>query len=293
MHKEYAFLVATAMQELPGWESKARHLLECGTYLELDEEGHVVKSNLCRERFCPMCQWRRSLRVYGQTQKILSFLEPQGLAYLHLTLTIPNCSAADLKAQCKWLFWRSAALFSDRLYGKTDQLSRFCHFKRSFKGVLRSLEITYNPDRDDYHPHLHCLVAVRPSYFKSRDYVSQETLRLLWTGYSAGMFGDPPDGLWQVYVSRIKEGERNNAVAEVAKYAVKPFHMDLDIEGYKKVLPVLHEAMAGRRLIQLFGVFADAARQLRINLNDDQEAAVSQGPTRKFSYVDGQYREVF
>ena len=292
-HKELAALVASAMQEIPGWEDRARHIWECGTYLELDQEGKLVRSNLCRDRFCPMCQWRRSLRIYGQTQHILEYLEPQGFAYLHMTLTLPNCSAIDLPTHCDWLYWRSSALFGDRLYPKNDPLHAKSHFKRAFKGIMRCLEITYNPDRDDYHPHLHCLVAVRPSYFKSRDYISQELLRVLWTGHSAGIFGDPHGGLWQVYISRVKEAERNNAVAEVAKYAVKPFHMELDLDGYCRVLPVLHSAMARRRLIQLYGVFAEAARTLKININDDREQAAFSGDTRKFSFVNGLYRELF
>lgn len=293
VHKEIAALVASAMQEVPGWDHRARHLWECGTYLELDQDGRLVRSNLCRDRFCPMCQWRRSLRIYGQTQQILDRLEPQGMAFLHLTLTLPNCKAGDLPQHCDWLYWRSSALFGDRLYPKGDPLHDKCHFKRAFKGVMRCLEITYNAERDDYHPHLHCLVAVKPSYFKGRDYISQELLRVLWTGYSAGIFGDPPGGLWQVYVSRVKEGERANAVAEVAKYAVKPFHMELDADGYGRVLPVLHAAMARRRLIQLYGVFAQAARALKININDDKEQAAIAGATRKFSFQDGQYKEVF
>lgn len=292
-HKELAALVASAMQEISGWDDRARHLWECGTYIEFDQDGKLVRSNLCRDRFCPMCQWRRSLRIYGQTQRILDSLEPQGFAYLHMTLTLPNCSADDLPAHCDWLYWRSSALFGDRLYPKSDPLHAKSHFKRAFKGIMRCLEITYNPVRDDYHPHLHCLVAVRPSYFKSRDYISQELLRVLWTGHSAGIFGDPHDGLWQVYISRVKEAERNNAVAEVAKYAVKPFHLELDLDGYCRVLPVLHSAMARRRLIQLYGVFAEAARALKININDDREQAAISGQTRKFSFIDGLYRELF
>lgn len=292
-HKEISALVASAMQEIPGWDDRARHLWECGSYIEIDQDGKLVRSNLCRDRFCPMCQWRRSLRIYGQTQQLLDYLAQQNFAYLHLTLTIPNCCASDLAAQCDWLYWRSSAMFGDRLYPRNDPLHDKCHFKRAFKGVMRCLEITYNADRDDYHPHLHCLVAVKPSYFKSRDYISQELMRVLWTGHSAGAFGDPPDCLWQVYMSRVKEAERNNAVAEVAKYAVKPFHMELDVDGYRRVLPVLNAAMARRRLVQLYGVFAEAARTLRININDDKEMAAISGMTRKFSFIDGRYREVY
>ncbi len=291
-HKAYAALVASAMAEIPEFSKKEISLENCGTYLELDGDGILVASNLCRERLCPLCQWRRSLRVYGQTQKILDRLEPDGYAYLHLVLTIPNCKAADLYEQIGFLFRRSSALFSDRLYPKGDQLARHCHFKRAFRGVLRALEVTYNRERDDYHPHLHCLVAVRPSYFTGRDYVSRDLMRLLWTGYAAPLYDLDRLTLFQVYMARIREGERNNAVAEVAKYAVKPFHMELDLDGYRRVLPVLHRALRGRRLLQLYGCIAQAARELRIDLNNDEEAALTGGATRKFYFAYGHYHEV-
>lgn len=293
VHKEYSMLVATAMQEIAEMEQKAMHLWECGTYLEFDREGQLVKSNLCRERWCPLCQWRRSLRIYGQVQQLLSALEPGGYKYLHLVLTVPNCNAADLKYQCDWLYRRSTAMFADRLYGKRDQLSRLAHCKRSFRGIVRALEVTYNADRDDYHPHLHCLIAVKPSYFhNAADYYSQEKLSVLWTGYAAPSFGLREGQTFVLHVKRVKDGEKNNAVAEVAKYAVKPFHCDLDIEGYKKVLPVLNRALAGRRMIQLYGVFAEAARALKIDLNEDEEQAEGNMDTRKFSFINGKYREV-
>lgn len=292
-HKSYAALVATAMQELPGFDLKARHLWECGTYLELDPEGKLVRSNLCRERWCPVCQWRRSLRIYGQIQKMLGWLEPGRYEYLHLVLTVPNCSAGDLKTECDDLYRRSSALFADRLYGKRDQHARLAHCKRSFKGIVRALEVTYNADRDDYHPHLHCLIAVNPSYFTNpRDYYSQERLSVLWTGYNGWKYGMKPHDTFILHIRRIQPGERDNAVAEVAKYAVKPFHCDLDLDGYKRVLPVLNGALAGRRMLQLYGVFADAARALRIDLNDDEEQTESRAATRKFSFIQGKYREV-
>ncbi len=292
-HKIYAALVATALQEISNMEQKARHLWECGTYLELDGNGRLVKSNLCRERWCPLCQWRRSLRVYGQVQQMLGWLAPQKFKYLHLVLTVPNCSGDDLKTLCDWLYRRSTAMFSDRLYSRRDQLAPLAHCKHSFRGIVRALEVTYNSDTDLYHPHLHCLIAVKPSYFNNpADYYSQQKLSVLWTGYAAPTFGMKDGELFVLHVQRVKDSEQDNAVAEVAKYAVKPFHCDLDISGYKHILPVLDRALAGRRMLQLYGVFADAARALKIDLNDDDEQSDSGGDTRKFSFIKGKYREV-
>ena len=36
--------------------------------------------------------------------------------------------------------------------------------------IARKLEITYNKERDDYHPHFHVLITVNKSYFTDKDY---------------------------------------------------------------------------------------------------------------------------
>ncbi|RMH95205.1 replication protein, partial [Stutzerimonas nitrititolerans] len=49
------------------------------------------------------------------------------------------------------------------------------------KGYVRKLEITYNKERDDYHPHFHVLIAVNKSYFTDkRYYISQKEWLELW-----------------------------------------------------------------------------------------------------------------
>ena len=49
------------------------------------------------------------------------------------------------------------------------------------KGYVRKLEVTYNAERDDYHPHFHVLIAVNRSYFKdTKTYISQKEWLNLW-----------------------------------------------------------------------------------------------------------------
>src|SRR5699024_11792504 len=53
--------------------------------------------------------------------------------------------------------------------------------KQIVKGDARKLEITYNEERDDYHPHFHVLIAVNKSYFnQATQYISRDRWLELW-----------------------------------------------------------------------------------------------------------------
>lgn len=57
--------------------------------------------------------------------------------------------------------------------------------RKEVKGVVkdyeRKLEVTYNQERDDYHPHFHVLIAVNRSYFTDKDYyISRDRWLELW-----------------------------------------------------------------------------------------------------------------
>ena len=132
---------------------------------------------------------------------------------------------------------------------------------RAWCGWLRSTEVTYSPARGDYHPHIHALVAVKPTYWKSRAYVSQEAAQRLW-------------GLGIVDLRRVRDIGRG--VAEVAKYAVKPLDFErVDAERASEVYRTLHVALHGRRLIQTGGCIQSALRALRVDLETDDTRSVT------------------
>lgn len=89
--------------------------------------------------------------------------------FIFLTLTTPNVSKEDLENEIKH-------------YNQSfRRLSNRTKFKKVVKGYVRKLEITYNKNRDDYHPHFHILIAVNKSYFKdTKSYISQSEWLTLW-----------------------------------------------------------------------------------------------------------------
>src|SRR5699024_12465522 len=73
--------------------------------------------------------------------------------FVFLTLTAPNVKADELDDEIKH-------------YNKSFQrLMQRKEVKSAVKGYVRKLEVTYNKERDDYHPHLHVILAVNKSYF--------------------------------------------------------------------------------------------------------------------------------
>ncbi|MBQ2202349.1 MAG: protein rep [Clostridia bacterium] len=211
-------------------------LYACGSFLGFawDADASRVtlsRSNFCRVRFCPMCQWRRSRRLAVDLADLWADLISDGYDFLHVVLTVKNTGADDLK---------------DTIDGMQKAYRNMLHDPAliAWKGALRFLEVTYSEGSDTYHPHFHSLVIVRKSYYHSRHYVSTDALRELWKKYLRS------DYLPQCYISKAD----THAINEVAKYCVKPF--DLECDDWKterKVYETLYFALHGRRLFQAFG----------------------------------------
>lgn len=237
--------------ELSDYSEKLFH---CGDWLSFtpsdDGDGyHLTGASFCRKRLCPCCQWRRSQKIYAQLSDLWDSLQSSGFVVLHLVLTVKNCSADDLTSTINHLYKSSSRLF------RLDDL-------RGFRGVLRFCEVTYSMNDYSYHPHLHCLIAVLPSYFHSRDYLSHDRIRHLWAD-SLGVGYLP-----QVNIQRADD----SAVKEVSKYCVKPFEFDgLSRSDELGVYRVYNTALHGRRMIQGYGVIRSELRRLRLDLNDDTD----------------------
>ncbi len=239
-------------------EKKAARLRDCGNYLSfaIHEDGTKKLKHMdsCRVRLCPMCAWRRSLKVHAHTVQILDAMQEQ-YAFIFLTLTVRNCLAEDLSGTIDTMMtaWR--------------RLTERKAFKTAVKGWYRGLEVTHNVDikdeyYDTYHPHFHALLCVNKSYFKSRDYLSQEAWTSLWRE-SARLSYDP-----MVDVRKVR-GSTSQAVAEAAKYTVKdgdyilPDDWDLTVDTVR----VLDAALDNRRLVAYGGLMKELHKQL--NLDDE------------------------
>jgi len=203
-----------------------------------------------------MCAWRRALKIYAHTMKILDAMNKTGhYAYLFLTLTVQNCPATVLNGVL------------DEMVKAWHYLTQYKAFKKAVKGWYRSLEITHNVNPksksfDTYHPHFHCILVVDPSYFKSQYYLSQTDWSQLWQTALHTPYTPIVD------VRRVKNAT-SKAVAEVAKYTVKetdyiiPTNWNLSVQSVK----ILDKALDKRRLVAYGGIMKEWHKKL--NLDDE------------------------
>lgn len=239
-------------------------LVECGTVLTFSKECknntpiyHLTHSNFCRQRICPMCQFRKSQKAFAEALKVTDLLETQGYRFLHLVLTIPNCKGGTDLLNAINLLYKSF----NKFYAYKD-------IKKAFKGALRCLEVSYNYDNDTFHPHLHTLIAVNGSYFNdSKIYLSYDKLRALWSK-AVNL-----DCELQISVRAMKRGDKVG-VAEVCKYCMKPLELDDERSPHKDmqnltVLLTIWHTLKGVRFVQKYGVIKEAYKTL--NLDNGEE----------------------
>lgn len=115
--------------------------LLCSSVLEQD--GNKLRSRFCNNRWCNICNRIRTAKlIKGYGAAIDSMLDPR-----FVTLTVPNVPAEELRAEIR-------RMISE--FRKIQELRRK-HKKPLIRGI-RKLEVTYNPDMQNFHPHFHFIV---------------------------------------------------------------------------------------------------------------------------------------
>lgn len=239
--------------------SRLQSLKECGDALCFlqDAEGkrRLKSANFCRIRVCPMCNWRRSLKLFSQVSAVTdAILAEKKVRFIFVTLTIQNVRGEDLRDTIDQL--NKAFTY---ITAKSRTFAPAQKLKENLLGYMKAEEITYNAERDDFHPHIHAILEVRPSYFRD-GYIKQKDWTALWRA-ALGVDYDP-----LVDVRNIKGGTAK-AVAEVAKYPVK---MDsilkiADRDRAAKALTQLYSAIFKRRLVTFGGDFKEYRRRLQLD----------------------------
>lgn len=241
------------------FKDRSFSLYDCGRFLEFKSfkngEKKLNRANFCRYRLCPMCSWRRSLKIFGQASQVMDEAEKQGYRFLFVTLTVKNMTGKKLYSSL------------DNIYESLVKLHRLKAVKNVVKGWMRVIEITHNIDRlsksfDTYHPHVHIIWAVKPSYFRKKGYISQSELTKIWKKV-AGLDYDP-----QVYIEAVKN-KQSGAIREVSKYSVKPSDILTDNHDLTdSAVKILDHALYNRRLLSWGGIL----KKIRSQFNfDDPE----------------------
>lgn len=244
------------------WLGRSERMFECGSTLKFAHnnsgERRLIEANFCKDRMCPACQKRRSLVVFHQVKNVCTAiaLDYPTYKYVLLTLTVPNVPIADLSSKIGEMAkaWKRLTLRKE--------------FMKSIKGWFRTLEVTYNADRDDYHPHYHILLCVPSGYFK-KTYITHPRWLELW------QHAMRDDSITQVDIRTIKPNPKkegsdaiSSAAAEVGKYATKPSDYVLKLPtkdryyAVPKIVQDLAEGISKRKLIAFGGIMLEYSKKL-------------------------------
>ncbi len=220
---------------------------DCNTFLSFVadktlEKQKLYKANSCKNRFCPVCAWRKARKDALGLSLMMQYIKQQeNKEFIFLTLTTPNVNSDELENEIK------------RYNNSFRKLIKRKKVDSVIKGYVRKLEITYNKKRDDYNPHFHVLIAVNKSYFKdTKSYISQKEWLNLWrdvTGISE---------ITQVQVQKIRQNN-NKELYEMAKYSGK----DSDYLINQKVFDAFYKSLKGKQVLVYSGLFKEAKKKLK------------------------------
>ena len=300
--KERSLLMAEHHVAVEGLEKKAERMQECGNVLKfklMDNRLKLYQAYFCKARLCPMCNWRRSLKIAFQNKKIIAAVnEREKVRWIFLTLTVRNVEGHELKNTM------------DQMTQAFNRFTKYARFKKSIRGYFRAMEVTRNWDKESewygtYHPHFHVLLAVPSDYF-GRNYITHAEWTDMWQRAMKLTY------MPIVHVQRVKPKKETTdfveledevkktiaeqkAIFEVSKYPVK----DTDVIRGNQVTPDniqtvkdLDKALAYKRLISYGGLLKEIHKELNlcdaedgdlIHIDDDSDE-VANGAIEVMAY---------
>ncbi|WP_137842868.1 protein rep [Bacillus sp. 2SH] len=249
--------------------NKAVRVYQCARVLQFQvtpQGKKLAHAWFCKVRLCPMCNWRRSIKIANQNREIiLRANKEEKLKWLFLTLTTgETVEGKDLKK---------------RINHSMEAFNRFMKYKRIqhvIRGYFRGLEVTKNKNR--YHPHFHVLLAVKPSYFNNL-YITQKDWAKLWKKAmqsSSDIIVDvrtvKPNKKHSI-LTETKIQAFEGALQEVSKYPVKDIEI---LKGNRQENAVtvytLDNALSHKRLIGYGGILKDIRKKLQLEDCEDEHA---------------------
>ena len=95
-------------------------------------------------------------------------MKEHNFKYIHITLNIKSVKKEKITDALR-----------DISYG-FNRLTKRKSFMNISQGWFRVLEVPQNVKNTEYYPHIHCIIAVKPSYFTSRKYINHKEWMELW-----------------------------------------------------------------------------------------------------------------
>lgn len=247
--------------------ARGTRMSSCASLLDYDYcpdcgSMHIRRTNLCRDRLCPLCAWRLSLQRIGETINAMQHIAATGYAgtAAMLTLTQRNCSWDDLHAELVHITeaWHT--------------LTKRRDFARHVVGWARSIEITPGTN-NTLHPHLHIILLYREGYAGD---ISQRQWCQMWQD-SLQIDYTPVCDVRRAYVRddaayQHEWQQLTAATVEATKYALKASDL-LSISEAQ--LAELAEAIQCIRFVGYGGIIRAARKALKYGDSDTVADTVS------------------
>lgn len=250
-----------------GFEDRGKRMMFCGTFLTMSKcpecgRSSVSSANLCRDRLCPTCGWRLSLKKFSEmcaTLQTMTDINDYQAGFL--TLTVKNCRPENLRYTIEKF---------------SEDWNRFLA-QRTIKPIMwgwaRSLEITYNARTREFHPHYHIIVLTKNEY-------DQKTLQTLFKSRWQTAARLPYEPITDYREIGGKNGKAANidmedfvkAILETYKYAVKSDEVEqMPLDIFRQFV----SAISGIRFCSYGGAIKRARKNLGFQDKEEpeQEAA--------------------
>ena len=150
----------------------------CSGYLKFGVDANNGKLVLkevwfCRVRHCPVCQWRRSLKMRAMMYQNIEGVIQQypSHRWVFLTLTVKNPHVTDLRATL------------DNMNKGWKRLIQSKRFDSVVDGFIRTTEVTRprkQGQENEAHPHFHAMLLVKSTYFHGSHYINQAEWAEMW-----------------------------------------------------------------------------------------------------------------
>ncbi|MEK4848250.1 protein rep [Bacillus sp. FSL W8-0183] len=259
----------------PYYGKKAEKISNCAEYLTFKREKETGRLKLyqayfCKVRLCPMCAWRRSLKIAYHNKLIVEEANRKYKpAWIFLTLTVKNVEGDQLRQT-----------ITDMMQGYR-KLFQYKKVKTGTLGFFRALEITKNHKENTYHPHFHVLIPVKRNYF-GKSYIKQAEWTSFWKkamklDYTPIVHVQRVKGKKGIDAEAIEKEvreaiEEQKAILEISKYPVKDTDVIRGNEVTEENLDTVYyldDALSARRLIGYGGILKEIHKEL--NLTDAED----------------------
>lgn len=257
--KKIANIAVAEKMEDAGFKKRGFRMRECGTFLQYRYcpdcgKSFISSANLCRDKLCPTCSWRLSLKRFAEMCCTMNALSEYDISCAgFLTLTVKNCKPENLR----YTIQKMNEDWNRMLAGRK--------MRELVIGWARSLEVTYNEETNTFHPHFHVIVLFE-------QLIPEGELNILFRKawhHACRLPYDPITDFRLIDGTKESTATDNDkifkAILETFKYSVKDSELaEMPVPTFRQFV----SAIQGLRFVSFGGIIKKARKELGMRETD-------------------------